>query len=172
MAAYQVEGLASLLGKLRTLPVKLQKKALRAAMRKGANVIKDAAKATAKQIDDPETSEAIYKNLAVQFSSRKSRQEGGVVMRVGVLGGARKYGNTKENVRRGRAGQTYKTLGDKTNPGGDTWYWRFIELGTSRQPARPFLRPAMEQSGQGAIDAAAIEMNKQLDRLISTNASE
>lgn len=167
MAAYQVEGLASLLGKLRSLPVKLQKKALRAAMRKGANVIKDAAKANAKLIDDPATAEAIHKNIAVQFSSRKSRQEGGVVMRVGVLGGARKYGNTKENVRSGRAGQTYKTLGDKTNPGGDTRYWRFIELGTSRQPARPFLRPAMEQSGQGAIDAAALELNKQLDRLIS-----
>ncbi len=38
----------------------------------------------------------------------------------GVMGGAGQYANTKANVRKGRAGKSYNTAGDKGNPGGDT----------------------------------------------------
>lgn len=53
-------------------------------------------------------------------------------MRVGVRGGARiPYTNNAQNRRSGRVGKTYQA-------DGRVFYWRFLELGTSRQPATPF----------------------------------
>ncbi|MEO8466243.1 MAG: HK97-gp10 family putative phage morphogenesis protein [Gammaproteobacteria bacterium] len=131
---------------MRSLSVKLQKKALAAAVRKGANLVRDAAKAGAMAIDDPATAESIYKNVGVSFSARESRRQGGIVYRVGIRGGARK----------GKGGG---------GPGGDTWYWRLVEFGTSRTQARPFLRPALENNAERATDAIAAELNRQLDKL-------
>lgn len=169
---FRLHGLDGVLDRLRTLPVKLQKRALRTAMRKAGNVVKSAAIANAKAFDDPDTAERIWRNITVQFRSRASKSERGIVMAVGVRGGAREYGNTKENVRKQRVGSTYKTLGSAANPGGDTWYWRFIELGTSKQRARPFLRPALESNVEAATNVIVNELNAELDRLVRTNAPE
>lgn len=84
-------------------------------------------------MDDAGTDEAIWKNIAVANNARAGRKEGGIVMSVGVRGGAKSYANNAENRRKGRAGKTNATGGSKANPGGDTWYWRFLEFGTSRQ---------------------------------------
>ena len=47
-------------------------------------------------------------------------------------GGARiPYTNNAQNRRAGRVGQTYQA-------DGRVFYWRFLELGTSKQPATPF----------------------------------
>ncbi|MGV6989652.1 HK97-gp10 family putative phage morphogenesis protein [Testudinibacter sp. P80/BLE/0925] len=35
----------------------------------------------------------------------------------------------------------------------DPFYWRFLEFGTSKMPAKPFMRPAFEQSKQQAAKA-------------------
>lgn len=127
---------------------------MRRALRKGANVIRDAARQNAKRVDDPGTSEQIVKNIVVQGGGRKrEKKEGGPMVRVGVLGGARdmsKYGELKG------AGSG--------NPGGDTWYWRLVEFGTSRTQAKPFMRPAMNDKAQAAFDAAAADAIKQTDR--------
>lgn len=131
------------------LPVNLQKKGLTAAVRKGANVIRDTARANALAIDDPETSEMIQKNIAVQNSARRGKAVGGVVMRVGVMGGARPRPASE----------------GKGAPGGDTWHWRFIELGSETTPQRPLLRDAARKSGQAAIDVLAQELTKQIAKL-------
>jgi hypothetical protein len=77
------------------------------------------AQEAALRIDDPTTAEVIAKNVSVRWSSKRFNSTGDLAFRVGVLGGARQYGNTKENVRKGRVGASYKTGGDKGNPGGD-----------------------------------------------------
>ncbi|MCY1547040.1 phage protein, HK97 gp10 family [compost metagenome] len=92
----------------------------------------------------------------VQESSRRSKAVGGVVMRVGVLGGAR---DTKLG---GLVGA--KSL--KDNPGGDTWYWRFLEFGTEQQAAQPFMRPALEENTDNVTETMAVELNKALDKLV------
>jgi HK97 gp10 family phage protein len=135
-----------LLDRLSTLRDKLQKKGAVRASRKAMRVALNAARAGARDFDDPESAERIFKNLAVQNSPRTGRRIGGVAMRLGVLGGARSYANTRENVRKGRAGKTYRTAGSKGNPGGDTWYWRFLELGTRRTAAQQFLQPALSDN--------------------------
>jgi HK97 gp10 family phage protein len=65
---------------------------------------------------------------------------------VGVRRGKRKkYANTRENRRARRVGKTYQ---DESR----AYYWRFIEFGTERQPARPFLRPAFESKKREALN--------------------
>lgn len=158
-----VEGLEPLMKRMSVLPKNLQKRGLAAAARKGAAVIRDAAKKNAQSIDDPETANQIAKNIAVQTSARQGKRVGGAVARVGVRGGAKKTAPVKRTLQERLFREN--TEPDKGNPGGDTWYWRFVEFGTSRTRAQPFLRPAGEQSRQPAFDATAVELEKQLEKL-------
>ena len=147
-----VTGLAEIERKLKLLPQRIGQNAMRRALRKGANVIRDAARANAKRIDDPETREQIWKNIAVAGGGRaRERQAGGVMMRVGVRGGARPL----------------KKGTDTGLPGGNTTHWRFVELGTSQARAQPFLTPAGVEKAQAAYDAIATDAIKQVDREIA-----
>lgn len=150
----KVEGLAELERKLRLLPQRVGKNATRRALRKGANVIRDIARTNARRLDDILTPESIAKNVAVKGGgARRERQVGGPMMRVGIRGGARnmsKYGE-------------FNGAG-KGNPGGDTWYWRLLEFGTSKMAARPFMRTAMAQGADGALQKTASELEKEFDK--------
>jgi len=147
----KVHGLDEIERKLKSLPEKLGRNAMRRALRKGANVIRDAAKANAKRIDDPKTREQIWQNIAVASGGRKREKEaGGVMMRVGVRGGAR-FNSSADNL-----------------PGGNTTgHWRFVELGTSEARAQPFLTPAGAEKAQAAYDAIATDAIKQFDKELS-----
>ena len=150
----EIKGLDEIQRKLKSLPDKIGRNAMKRSLRKGANVIRDAARGNAKRLDDPDTSESIAKNIAVQSGNRRrERQDGGPVMRVGVMGGARDMGKYGE----------FKGAG-KGNPGGDTFYWRFLEFGTSKMAARPFMRPAMATAGGAALDATVAAMQSETDK--------
>lgn len=163
----EITGAADVISRLSKLPDKLQKKGAVRASRAAMRIAVNAAKANSRKLDDKQSPERIWRNIAPQNATRKGRQVGGVVIRVGVRGGAQKYANTKENRRKGRVGKKYKTGGDKSNPGGDTWYWRFLEFGTAKMAAQPFLLPAL------ANNAAAIEakLATELDREIGLAAA-
>ena len=64
-------------------------------------------------------------------------------------------------------GETYATAGSKENPGGDTFYFRFLEFGTSKVPARPFLRPALNNNVDGVQDGFVTDFKDQLDKEIA-----
>jgi HK97 gp10 family phage protein len=150
----EIKGLDEIKKKLDLLPDRIGRNAMKRALRKGAKPIRDAARANAKQLDDPETSESIAKNITVQSANRRrEKTEGGPVMRVGVLGGARDM----------RAHGEFKGAG-KGNPGGDTFYWRFLEFGTSKMAAHPFMRPAMASAGGAAMDATVTAMQAEVDK--------
>jgi HK97 gp10 family phage protein len=64
-----------------------------------------------------------------------------------------------------------RATGHRASIEGDPFYWRFLEFGTSKMAARPFLRPAFESKKQDAVetfkksladgvDAAAAEARK------------
>ncbi|MDO5769454.1 MAG: HK97 gp10 family phage protein [Psychrobacter sp.] len=166
--ATEIEGLDEVLAKFQQLgdPRKSKNAATRSA-RKAMNIVKKDAIANAKALDDAASPERIWKNITVKAS--RSKDKGVIVMKVGVKGGARQYVNTKRNRREGRAGQTYQTAGDKSNPGGDTWYWRMVELGTAHSAAAPFLRPALYNNLSNVqstfTDAFSIELDKEIDKL-------
>lgn len=48
----------------------------------------------------------------------------------------------------------------------DTGHWRFVEFGTVKMPARPFMRPALADHINDVIDAYAKDMNDRLDELL------
>ncbi len=65
---------------------------------------------------------------------------------IGMKGGTRKLANNRRNRRSGRAGQIVRTAGK-------VFYGRFVELGTVKMPARPFLRPTIEGDRDESLDA-------------------
>ena len=130
---------------MRNLDVIKDRKAVnkraRAAARKAMQLVQFAAKVGASRIDDPLTRENITENIVIR--NGKSRDLNTVRMRVGVLGGA------AVNAKTDRAKLA-------ALPGGETVYWRYIEFGTSKVPATPFMRPALAENIQVVTD----EFNK------------
>lgn len=145
---WEIKGAEQTLKRLRTLAPKLQKRGLRRAARRAMVIVRDAAKANARAIDDPNSPSQIWRNIAIAESSRRSKQEGGVVMRVGVRGGAR-------------------SSRSKTPP----WYWRLVELGTQHTRARPFMLPALMNNAQRVGDKFTEEMNRAIDEEIARGGS-
>ena len=132
MAAVElnIQGMDQLKRKLDQLSnPKKAKQIARKAGRQAMNLVRDAARTNAKAIDDPETREKIHKNIVTQGG--KSRNSNEIVIRVGVKGGA------------GRNQHSVSTAGLS---GGDTRHFRYIEFGTSKIPATPFLRPSLSQN--------------------------
>lgn len=130
--------------KILGLSAKVEKRVIRRATLAGIRVLRDQVKANASSLDDPLTQTSIAKNVGVQYSPKQSRKEKGAVYRVGIRGGARDTGGKRRVKAKGL-------------PGGDTFYWRFLEFGTAKMPAKPFMRPAFTQKGNEAISAAINE---------------
>lgn len=125
--------LTKLNNKLKEFETKEIIKKTRKGLRKGANVFRKKIAENAKQLDDGATPNAIWKNVAIRTKKQKGNSSIGVF--VGIAGGAKQGRN--------------KGLGK----GGDTFYWRFLEFGTSKMRARPFFRPAI---GDGATQSKAM----------------
>jgi len=157
-----MQGLEALTAKLQTLKQETRYKGGRFAGRKAANVIANAAKAKAAQIDDPKTAENIMKNIAVRFNNRLFKKTGDIGFRIGIRGGA------KTTIKKGKDGK--KTNPNNANPGKDTWYWRLVEFGTVKTAAKPFMRPALQESTQAAVNTFISEYQKAIDRAIKRAA--
>ena len=127
MAAVElnIQGMDQLKRKLDQLSNPRKAKSIaRKAARQAMNIARDDARARARMIDDPETAEKIFKNISV--AGGKSRNSNEVVMRVGVRGGA-----------------SFSNKNPPKTSGGDTRHWRWVEFGSSNNPAVPFMRPAL-----------------------------
>ena len=162
--AEQIEGLDDVTAKMRELSnPRKQKNAATRSARKAMAVVRKAAVANAKALDDSNSPERIWKNIQVKASKTK---QGFVLMKVGVRGGAMSYANTTANRRANRVGETYATAGSKENPGGDTWHWRLLETGTSNMAAKPFMRPALNNNMEAVQSSFVDDFSAQLDKEI------
>lgn len=158
MVEVQIQGLDALSERLKSISVATSQKAGRRALGAAARVVRDAARQNARRIDDPSTAENIAKNITVRFSSRLFRRTGDLGFRVGVLGGAKQGENAGGILSKG------------PNPGGDTWYWRLVEMGTQHSAAQPFMRPAMQSSITRATDVFVRTYQAELDKLLAKGA--
>lgn len=158
MIELQLTGLDALKKNMAAVTDDLRRKGGRFALRKASEIVVAAARANAAGVDDPATPESIAANITARWNGRMFRRTGDLGFRVGVLGGARGHAAASGEV----AGK------GKNNPGGDTYYWRFLEFGTSNieAPARPFLRSALSDNVQAATDTFIREYTKSLDRVI------
>lgn len=141
-----IEGLDRVQEKLKRLAnPRLMKNAARRSMRRAMAIVRDAARNNAKGIDDPQTSEKIWKNIAI--AAGKTRNPNEVVMRVGVRGGA-----------------SFSNPNPPNASGGDTRHWRWLEFGSVHNPPTPFMRPALQNNIQAVTNSFAENFNKEIDK--------
>jgi len=150
-------GVDELVARLESVKYDVKYKGGRFALRKAAQVVRDAAKSNAQGIDDPETASAIYKNITERWGSKTFKRTGDLSFRVGVLGGAR---ITK------KAPKGSQPVG----PGGDTRYWAYVEFGTERSRAQPFMQRALQQNAQAATDMFIRQYSIAIDRALKKAA--
>ena len=130
----RVDGLKELADKLRGMGPDLSRNALRAGVRAAAKLVKDDA-AERVPVDTGTLKRALYMKQIREKSS--AWQQTFYVA-----------------VRRGKA-QRKRAL--------DAYYWRFVEFGTAKMAARPFLRPAFEANKRQAVDVIAERLKARIE---------
>jgi HK97 gp10 family phage protein len=136
----KVEGLAELGKALRELPGRVARNGLRASVYAGAKVVRDEARAQA-----PKAAQSLGANQPPPGTLKRS-----VIMKhIPELSGLTRQ-TFFVTVRHGKK---YRKQGKKGNLSQDAWYWRFVEFGTRKMSARPFLRPALEAKRREAVQA-------------------
>jgi HK97 gp10 family phage protein len=143
---FKIEGLDEVTKAMASAKNQLGGLALGKAVKSGGEVIKEKAIDNAKQIDDSNSPEKIWENIALKI--RRNNKEETITAKVGVLGGAQ--GGRKQ---------------PSTNPGGDTRYWRHIEFGTSKTPANPFMRRALSESASKVSESVVSSLKKSVSKL-------
>ena len=126
----EIKGLGELIKNLNSLPDKLEKKVIRAAARKGANIIRD----KARQNVQKDTG-----NLQKSIITSGVKITGKIAFRVSLK--QRKTKNSK-----------------------DPYYGRFVEFGTSKTPAHPFMRPALDESESEVLEIVVNDIKSNLEK--------
>jgi HK97 gp10 family phage protein len=150
----KLEGVADLKRALAEAAADIRRKAVRGALREAGKVIQAAARAAAPVLMVPTPYRkpgTIKRNIVVRASkfARRSGDEGVYINVRGIRGKARA-------AKLGKAGAK--------NPN-DPYYWRFVELGTKKMAARPFLRPAADRQGDAAIRKFMASVVPQIEKL-------
>lgn len=153
---FKINGVDSLLQRMRALPVELRQKPARSALGKAARVITAQAQLNAMWLDDRETGRKIADNVVQRYRSKYSKRTGDVMISVGVA------------TDRGRIPKGNPDDGPK----GNTPHWHLLELGTENMAAQPFLRTAGESKAGEAVNVFASELDKALTRLAKRLAKQ
>lgn len=124
---YKLKGADNLSKVFRTLPQELQRQIVLPAAKEAMQIVLQDAKKRADAIDDPTTFPDISKNMALIEDTKFFEETGSTKISVGVR-------KTKKGFR-----------------GGNTYFWWYVELGTSRIRARPFMRNALGQNKQAVF---------------------
>lgn len=125
---YKLTGADKLSATFKTLSQELQRQVVVPAAKDAMDIVLEDARDRAYQIDNPETPQNIALNIMLIEDKKFFEETGSTKVSVGV----------KKN-RKGR-------------PGGNTFYWWFVELGTSRSRSQPFLRNALRENSRGVLN--------------------
>ncbi|MCX2892132.1 HK97 gp10 family phage protein [Stenotrophomonas lactitubi] len=156
----EIHGLDGLLSSLKALPVELQGKPLQTALRRGGNLIRDAARARVPRASGFLATQIVVRRANARNRNRAGVGPGGEYFTVGVKTGKRaKYANTKRNRRQRRVGKVYVQAGWAS-------YWRYLEFGTKKMAAKPFLTPAAEANGPQAAQLIVDQTRAAIDRVM------
>lgn len=131
----RVDGLKELQKAMQSLGRKTSNRIAVKAMRKGGAIVRDKARSLA-----PVLKESVpHRRAGTLRKSIQSRTK------VGKNGRTDAYIWVKGLSTKSGKSSAY-------NPR-DPFYWRYLEFGTSKMPARPFMRPAFQQSKEQAAQA-------------------
>lgn len=147
-----LHGLDDVLAKLKALPPEIVSKSggpVKTALRKGAKVIADEAVRNIRRVTQPEEGEGyvptgfLAKSVVVRRDPKPQRS--GANERYRVLLSRKKYPGRK--------------LGTIATG-------RYLEFGTEKQPAEPWMGPAYISKRQQALDTVVRELNAGIDRIV------
>ena len=147
--SFSVEGTAQVLKALRELPSAIQGPALQAGIREGAKVVRDSARSLA-----PVDTGRLRRNI--------------IITRVKAIGITDVAGFVMVRKLTQRQITKFKQRTKKAateNPQ-DAFYWRFLEFGTARLKARPFMRSGFDQSKEKAAGAVREGLRKAIDAAV------
>lgn len=138
-------GLANLSRDLELLSKAESRQVLRRSVRAGAELIAEEVKNNA-----PEQTGKLKRNIVVLFGKGA---QGTAVAGVHIRGVNPDTGNSDKTM--------------KAASPNNAFYWRFLEEGTSKMSAKPFVRPAFDSKQEEAAEAAFAEMTRAFDEAIS-----
>ena len=137
-SSVRILGTREILQSMRQLPkeVNKRKEVLDPALVAGAILVRDSGRAIA-----PRDTGVLKRDIIAQRWRRPvDRMAATVVVRVRSLKARARARIQKRNLAKGRSLHH-----------GDPFYWRFVEFGTSKMSARPFLRPAFDTKKLDAV---------------------
>jgi HK97 gp10 family phage protein len=135
-----VSGLKELNDALKELPERIARNALSAGVYAAAKVVRDEAKVLA----------PYYTGSVEQGHPPPGTLKRSIIMKH-IAEKSSKYQQTYYVVV--RHGKKYQKQGKKGTLSQDAFYWRWVEFGTAKMAAKPFMRPAFEAKKQAALQA-------------------
>lgn len=147
----KVHGLQELSQTLMKLPAELEKRVIMGALRAAGQTIRKEAMSRAPILETPDPRRragTLRKSISVR------RVKGKVAVYVGV------FGLSGKKMAAFKAGGGTKGANNPDDP----YYWKWVEYGTKKMAARPFLRPAFEAKKFEAIRLFEAYMKKRLDK--------
>jgi HK97 gp10 family phage protein len=149
MELQHVKGLRALSEALKELPRRIARNALRQSVAAGAAIIRHDAKSRAPiATAPPAPGDPLPGTLKRSIYTKHIPERSGVDSQTYVVGV--------------RQGKKYRKQGKKGNRSQDAYYWRWVEFGTIKMSARPFLRPAFEANKEAAIKAIAAYLARRI----------
>ncbi len=149
MELEHVKGLRELSDALRQLPDRIARNALRQSVAAGAAVIRKDAQSRAPVASKPlPAATPPPGTLKRSILIRHAKELSSLVSQTYVVGV--------------RHGKKYRGQGKKGNLSQDAYYWRWVEFGTVKMRAQPFLRPAFEANKQLAVQVIAEYLAKRI----------
>jgi HK97 gp10 family phage protein len=136
MAEVEIKGLDKLLAAMKELPKAIEQKCLKVAVMTGANVIKRAAADLVVR-----RTGLVSKAVRIAFNRQES-PHGKAVYHVFVSGKVKG-----------------KLKGKTVVP----YYWRFLEFGTVKMAAKPFMRPAFDSTGREAAEVIKGKLKERIE---------
>lgn len=124
-----ITGLADLEKRLEQFSDRIARNALRGAVSAGAAIIRSEARRLA-----PKDTGEMVRDIMIK-RAREVKGSGLITYHVFV-----------------RTGKKSRMAGKKRNISRDSFYWRFVEFGTSKMSAKPFMRPAFDTKKTEAVE--------------------
>lgn len=159
----KVEGLGGVLDTLKSLPPEIVSKRggpVKLALAKGARLIRDEAIKNVRSVvsDSDDSTGLLAKNI---IASRGKPIFGSKGERYLVRVRRKAYDGAKigKKQKAGKRVTTHKTAS-------------LLEYGSSHQPATPWLRPAVQQKGQAAINVITKDLKRRVDQTVKKLAQQ
>jgi HK97 gp10 family phage protein len=127
--SFSITGLSDLEKRLSEFSDRVGKNILRGAVSAGAAVIRNEARLKA-----PKDTGEMVRDIMIK-RAKEIKGSGDVTYQVFV-----------------RTGKKSRLAGKKRNVARDSFYWRFVEFGTSKMSAKPFMRPAFDTQKEKAVE--------------------